>query len=207
MSFSITKPDAGPSPKVDVDQLRDNFGTFAPAFAENHTALNNRNQGCHEAVLFEQQAIDPIIGGTYATLYAKSVTNTLGTEPQIFARLPVFLPTEDDTRGAGNDPMQMTYSKVNTAGPQYQSFWPGGYVVYTGQTTDITIPITLVPAPSSIVIAIAAAHNMTVSFGTPVPYNAATNILSASSFKIDSNLNFTGPVQPYLFTWIAVGIQ
>ncbi len=208
MTFSITKPDAGPSPKIDVDQIRDNFSVFASGFTENHTPLNNSNQGTHAGVLFEEQISTPEVTGTYDVVYAKSVTNAVGTEPQLFVRLPIFLPTEDDTRGSGNNPTQLTYSSVNTAGPVYQSFWAGGYVVYTGETNDITIPITLTPAPSQIVVAIASAHNMTsIPNTTSVPYSVATNILSANSFKIDSGLNFSGPVVPYLFTWIAVAIQ
>lgn len=206
MTYSPEKPDSGPSPEIDVAQIRTNFSTFATALARNHTALNNRNQGNHEAVIFEQQTDDPEITDLYDILYTKEVTNAVGTGPQLFVRLPVFLPTENDTRGSGNDPMQLTYNTVNTAGPVYQSFWPGGYVVYMGQTNDITVPVTLSPAPTSIVTAIAAAHNMT-TVGTAIPYNVATNILSATQFKIDSTLNGSGPSVPYLFTWIAVAIQ
>lgn len=206
MTFSIYKPDSGPSPKIDVDQIRDNFAVFGTSLAENHTALNNRNQGCHEGVLFEQQSATPTIAGTYAALYAKSVTYTIGTQPQLFARLPVFLPTADDTRGSGNDPMQLTYHVVNIAGPQYQSFVAGGFVVYFGQTNDITIPITLSPSPSQIISVSAATHNMT-TVGTAIPWIVGVNILSSNSFKIESPLNFSGPVVPYIITWMAVAKQ
>jgi hypothetical protein len=205
MTFSITKPDSGPSPQIDVDQIRDNFSEFSTKFSVNHTGLDTRNPGNHKQVIFEEKSLIPEVTGTYSTIYAKSVTNNAGTSPQLFCRLPVFLPTEDDTRGSGNDPMQLTYNTVNTAGPQYQSFLAGGFVVYSGQTTDITIPIVLSPAPTSIVVAIASAHNMTTS--SVVPYDVWVTPISSSSFKIESKLNGTGPVQPYLFTWIAIGAQ
>lgn len=123
MTYSNTKPDPGPSPKVDVNQIRNNFSSYATSFSQNHTALNNRNQGFHEGVIFEQQSTDPEVGETFDVLYTKSVTNSVSTQPQLFVRLPVFLPTNNDTVGYGNDPMQLTYNSVNTAGPEYQSFF------------------------------------------------------------------------------------
>ena len=61
MTYSFTKPDSGPSPRIDVTQLQTDFSQFAGIFSStaagvnyNHTALNNKNQGDHEMGSMQQ---------------------------------------------------------------------------------------------------------------------------------------------------------
>lgn len=202
MTYSPLKPDGGPSPNIDVAQIQVNFSQFSTIFQRNHTALNNANQGDHEAVIFEEQSVDPVVDDEFVSLYAKEVVGFALTQPQIFARIQEFLPTDNDQMAAPNDPMQMTFYNVNTAGPIYQSFVMGGYLVFFGQTTDVTANIVLSPGTTSIVCAIAASHTMT-SVGTPIPYRVSTNVLSHNTFKI----NIFPTTMPYLVSWMVIAIQ
>lgn len=203
MTYSFIKPDAGPSPKDDVTQIRTNFSQFATLFNINHTALNNSNQGDHEAVVLTLQTVDPTVTEDLDVLYCKDASSQAGTQPQLFVRIPDFLPNANDPTVTKNDPMQLTYNSVNTAGPVYQSFLPGGYLLYFGSTSNIAVNITLSPAPTQILVAIATPNTMT-SVGTAVPFSVSTTILSNSTFKINSTLNGTGPVIPYSFGWVAI---
>lgn len=203
MTYSFIKPDGGPSPKVDVVQIRTNFSQFATIFNGNHTALNNTNQGDHENVILTKQTADPGVTQDLDVLYCKDATSQAGTQPQLFIQIPKFLPNQFDTTQAENTPMQLTYNSVNTAGPVYQSFLPGGYLLFFGSTSNIAVNITLSPAPTKILIAIATPNTMTTA-GTPIPFNVSTTILTNSTFKINSTLNGSGPVIAYSFGWMAV---
>jgi hypothetical protein len=220
LTFSNTKPDSGKSPKIDVTQLQTDFSEWARIWAINHTPMNNRNQGDHANVIFTLQTSDPGVTQDLDVLYIKNVvTNSTPApgQPQLFVQIPKFLPTKDDPTAAPNAPMQLTFNSVNTSGPVYQSFLPGGYLLYFGSTSNIAVPITLVPAPTKILVAIATANNMNPptlvpggSFGGDIvtlPYDVWTTITNNSTFKINSNLNLSGPVVAYSFGWVAIALQ
>lgn len=202
----ILKPDQGPSPLLDAPNIQGNFSIYASTFSNtilgvryNHTPFNDPNQGDHEVVLMELLATDPGVSNDLVSVYSKSIATAASTEPQVFVQIPKFLPTADDTTNANNTGMQLTYNKVNIVGPQYQSFIAGGYLVYIGSTVDITLTITLVPAPTKILVAIAEPNTLDIS-GTPRPFTVSTTVLSPSTFKINSGLGAT----PYKFTWMVI---
>lgn len=225
MTYSPTKPDPGPSPRIDVSQIQTNFSKFASIFSStvagvnyNHTALNNVNQGDHESIIFSLQNNDPGVTQSLCVLYCKNGASNAGTQPQLFAQIPKFLPKAPDVFPNPNLPIRLTYNTVNTVGPnQFQSFLPRGalpvgasydtamYLLYMGTTNDITTNITLNPAPTSILIAIATPNNLT-SPGTAIPYNVSTQIISNSQFKINSTLNAPNVTPAYNFTWMAIAI-
>ncbi len=210
MSYTITKPDAGPSPALDAVNIRNNFSTFAAALVINHLAMNDSKQGFHSNIVLNKQASDPTIEGPEAILFAKDSTSNAGTQPQLFVKIPVFLPTGSDTTIAVNDPMQLTYDTVNTSGTVtadytiYQSFLIGKYLFYFGFCTNIAATITLSPSPSSLILAIAS-PNTVKTVSNFAPYDCSTQILTSSTFKINSTLNGSGPVNPYSFCFFAIG--
>lgn len=155
---------------------------------------------------FAVASLDPGVNNNFTALYPKNVTAaTGGTKPQLFIQVPKFLPTNEDSTNAPNIGMQLTCNQVNTAGPQYQSFLPGGYLIYWGTTNNIGTVITLSPAPSKILVAIATANTMTTAGNGP--FDVSTSVLSASTFRINSQLNVGGGVIAYSFGWYAIGVQ
>jgi hypothetical protein len=199
MTYSFVKPDQGPSPKLDVTKIQTNFSQFASVFNVDHTALNNTNQGDHESVILVNQSQDPVVTQDLAVLYCKTASGSTGNQPQLFVALKSFLPTANDPTTGPFFPERLTYNVVNTSGPIYQSFLPGGKLLYFGSTSNIAIPITLSPTPLSILIAIATPNNLS-SIGTPQPFTVSTAITGANTFKINSNA--TGS---YTFGWVAIG--
>lgn len=199
MTYSITKPDSGPSPALDVTQIQTNFSQFGTIFSANHTAMNDVNQGDHEAVIIKNQATDPGVTQNLAILYCKNATSQAGTQPQLFAQIPKFLPNQNDSNNAANTPVQLTYNQVNTAGPVFQSFLPGGYLLYFGSVASIASPITLTPSPTQILVAIATPYDVNVFFNS-VPFTVSTTILTNSTFRI--NCIEGGTTVP--FGWIAI---
>lgn len=218
MTFNPAKPDAGPSPALDASIIQTNFSQFASIFSKNvagilynHTPLNDLNQGDHESVIFQKQTTDPTITQTLDVLYTKLAPSKIGTDLQLFLKIPKFLPNLLNPTNVPNDPMQITYNQVNTAGPVYQSFLMGGFLLYFGVDTGVTAPntsivdtITLSPAPTTILTAIASPNTMTTS-GTPIPFIVSTNILSNTQFRINSTSNGSGGAIPYSFSWVAIG--
>lgn len=205
MTYTPLKPDAGPSPALDAPIIQTNFSQFSAKFSStalglnyNHTAMNNAGQGNHEVVLTEKQTSDPTVEGNEVILFVKDATSNAGTQPQLFLRIPKFLPTQYDWKTAPNISMQLTYNEVNTAGPVYQSFMAGGYLVFFGTTTNIAIPITLSPAPTSLLLAIAAFQQTNIS---NTPADIQTTIQSNSQFLITS----TNPPTGYTASYIAIG--
>lgn len=197
--YIFTKPDPGPSPLLDAPTIQNNFAAWASVFANNHSAMNTATQGDHTNVIMTLQSSGPPITQDLAVLFAKNATATTGgTKPQLFVKVPQFLP---DSIQPNPSAMQLTYNQVSTAGPQYQSFLPGGYILYWGSTNNIAIKITLSPAPTKILVAIATANNLT-STGVITPFTVATNITSSTQFQIFSNA--TGS---YTFGWYAIGSQ
>ncbi len=197
MTYVPTQPTDLPPPNIAVDQIRINFSQYATVFDNNHVALNANNQGKHSNVILQRQATDPVVNGDYDSLYTKSVTTTSSTSDELFVRIPKFLPNQQN-----NEPIQLTFNTVNTAGPVYQSFMAGGYIVYFGFTTNIAIPIVLSPAPSVILCAIANGNGFT-TIGTPIPFDAAVLVNSNTQFTI-SSVAATGV---YRFSWFAIGKQ
>lgn len=212
MTYSPNKPDAGPSPKVDVSQIQTDFSQFASIFANNHTALNDRNQGAHEAVILNRQFVDPGVTEDLSILYTKNAASKGGTQLQLFVQIPKFLPTDQDTTNAPNRGMQLTYNSVNIAGPIYQSFLPGGYLLYQGSVSGNTTPNVLIadtvilsPAPTQILVTIATPNTRT-SAGTPIPFNVSTTINTVTNdrFTINSTGNGSSGSIPYSFCWVAI---
>jgi hypothetical protein len=188
MTYDPLTPNSVQSPKDQVTAVQGNFDSFASVFSStaagviyNHTPFNVAKQGNHEAILMETQGDDPDVDEDLVAVYSKDSASQVSTEPQLFFRLPVFLPTKQDTNTPGNPPTQITYSTVNTAGPQYQSFLPGGYVTYFGSVTA-TGNVTLVPAPTAIVLAIAVPTS-----GIAVVNDVSTEIVSNDTFSINSD--------------------
>jgi hypothetical protein len=211
LMFSPDKPDAGPSPLIDVVQIRTDFSTYATVFAKNHTAFNTRNQGDHEDVILTLQTVNPGVNADLDVLYCIDAISHAGTQPQLFVQIPKFLPNAIDSTDAQNTPMQLTYNTVNIAGPQYQSFLPGGYLLYWGVDTgttvtdvNITDTITLSPAPTQIIVAFATANTMTTGTSVPIPFNESTQITSNSTFIINSTGNGEGAPIAYSFGWYAI---
>lgn len=218
MTYNPSKPDAGPSPALDVTTIQTNFSQFAAIFSKtalgikyNHTALNDTNQGDHEAVIFQKQTTDPTVTQTLDVLYTKLASSNVGNDLQLFLRIPKFLPNSLNPTNVSNTPMQLTYNKVNTAGPVYQSFLTGGYLIYFGvdmgntvSNTPISDTITVSPAPTKLLIAIAS-PNTVQTIGSKFPFTVSTNIISNTQFKINSSSNGSGGSIPYSFTWVAIG--
>lgn len=212
MTYDKLKPDAGPSPLLDAPIIQGNFSDFSTIFALNHIALNDRNQGAHGQVILENQAADPGVTEDLAVLYNKDAISNASTEPQLFVQIPKFLPTNLDTTDAPNTGMQLTYQQVNTAGPVYQSFLPGGYLFYTGTIAGVSVPnvitsltVTLLPAPTRIITAIANSNTVTSPGGRP--FKVSTTINTNDTFTIYSDANAGNAGIPYIFTWTAIAIQ
>ena len=195
MTYSPIIPIGQESPANQVVQVQINFAQYAAKFSAlvagikyNHTALNSFNQGDHEAIILQKQTSDPGVTQNLDVLYCKDAVSALGTQPQLFIQIPQFLPN-----AIANTPMQLTYNQVNTAGPTlYQSFLPGGYLLFFGTTTNSVTPITLTPTPSSILMAIA------YSSGT----NVDSQVVVTQPDKVTVN---TSAVGAFTFTWMAIG--
>lgn len=212
MPYDRNAPNGQESPAAQTAQVRTNFSEFQNVFDNNHTALNNIKQGDHEAIIFKKQTVDLGVTNTLDVLFCKDATSHLGTQPQLFLQIPKFLPKLPDTTDAPNTPMQLTYNTVNTAGPVYQSFLAGGYLIYFGTdsgnyvlNTNIADTIILSPAPTRILMAIAIPNNMT-TVGTPIPNLVSTEINTITNDRFIIHSNFLGNTagNPYSFTWIAV---
>ena len=200
MTYSFVKPDPGPSPKDDVTQIQTNFSQFGSIFATNHTAMNDRFQGDHTYVVLTKQGSVPTNTGQEAMLFARdAAAATAGPQPQLFVKIPDFLPTDNDpTKTPSAKSMQLTYNSVNVAGPQYQSFLPGGYILYIGSETTSNVQVTLVPAPTQILLAIATVNKSTGPGG--LPFQISTRIDAADKFTI-----FTNATNPFTVNWYAIG--
>jgi len=195
MTYSPITPQSQPSPAVTQTQIQTNFAQYALKFLVNHTALNKKNQGDHENVILEKLSADPGVVEDLVALYAKNATSKSGTEPQLFAQIKKFLPTSNDPNDADNLGMQLTQSVVNIVGPnQFQSFLPGNFMLYFG-TVTANGTVTLIPAPTTIHVAIAIPNNITSS----IPSLVSTSITGNATFDIFSNASGV-----FSFTWIAI---
>jgi len=202
MTYSPNEPQDLPPPVVATTQMRTNFSTFQTIFSNNHFAINTSNQGKHAKVVFEQQSTDPEINSNYISLYSKSVINASSTQPQLFLKIPKFLPNNQE-----NLPEQLTFDTVNNIGPDYQTFLPGGYIMYLGSVNSVPSPIVLTPACSKIASVVVLPNNLTVpSPATPRPLTVYATKTGANTFIINSG--DTGLFPPGVrFNWVAIGIQ
>lgn len=201
MTFQPDQPQDLPPPQISVDTLRQNFSSYADVFDNNHVAMNAARQGMHNALILEKQLADPNINDNFCTIYNKD--NGVA-DLQAFIKIPQFLPNQKP-----NTPMKLTYASVNTAGPVYQSFLVGGYLIYFGQVTQLSsvgptpIPIlvTLTPAPSKILCVIANTTNIE---GLPPFWGQPFSVNVLSNFEF--NINPTGTnLLNYQIPWIAIG--
>jgi hypothetical protein len=201
--YDPTIPTDLPPPNIAVDLIRANFSQYAQVFDNNHVALNATNQGKHTHVILQRQLSDPLVDGSFDTLYGKSVATTSSTSDEVFSRIPQFLPVDKP-----NDPTQLTFNVVNTTGvPFYQSFLPGGYIIYFGTIPSalfINTTITLVPTPSKILCVIPNPTQLVTVGPLTFPVNVAVRILNASQFTIFSQtgVGLTGDIK-----WLAIAKQ
>ena len=199
MTYDPNTPQAQPSPAATQAQIQTNFAQWAAQFVKNHSAMNNSNQGDHEAVIMEIRGLDPGVTQDLVALFCKPAFSTAGVQAQLFSQIKKFLPTPMDGTEAPNTGIQQTYNTVNLVGPnQFQTFLPNGYILYFGTVTSVGT-VTLVPAPTIILCAIAMPNNLTTA-GTPVPNTVSTNPLNNFQFDILSS-TATGV---YSFTWLVI---
>ena len=210
MSYILKKPDAGPSPALDASIIQGNFAAFATVFATNHIALNNVFQGDHSFVYINNRTNDPGVTGNFTVLYAKDTLSNAGTEPQLYAQIPTFLPTDRDSTKAENLGMLLTYNTVDTAGPQYQSFLPGGYFIIFGTQTGMTVPgvkisdqVILTVKPTKLLAVFPSPYTLTTS--SPKGFNVSAVIDGTDRFTIYSTGNGTSLAIPYSIGWLAIG--
>lgn len=202
MTYIPNIPIATESPANQVVQIQTNFAQFAAKFSSlvagvrnNHTAFNNINQGDHESIILQKQISDPGVTQNLDVLYCKDAASTSGTQPQLFVQIPQFVPDH------ANFPMQLTYNQVNTAGPQYQTFLAGGYLFYFSTTNNLPQIITLSPTPSSVLMAIAQANNVTSNVNF-VPVDVEIKVDPATKkVTISSNI----AIAPNIFSWMVIG--
>jgi len=212
MTYDPEIPLSTESPLTSASPIQVNFDQFAKIFSKsvlgvlyNHMPFNDANQGKHAAMIFQNQSLDPNVVEDLVALYAKSAISAVSTEPQLFAKIPKFLPTDLDTTNAPNDPMQLTYNSVNTAGPVYYSFLPGGYILYFGMVTltgSNPHTITLSPVPTTVIACFAFPQTLAVaSPNQPLKISVFNNQPAPGSFKVYVDLAGNAL---YSFSWMAV---
>jgi hypothetical protein len=188
--YDPTKPTDLPPPQTGVPSVKANFSQYATGFGNNHVPLNATYEGKHANVILQQQGSIPSNEGGFDSLYSYVANAAFGPTLEIFARIPQFL-----TLDKPNNQTQLTYHAVNVAGPQYQSFLAGGYIIYFGTATQNTLNIplnsliTLSPAPSKILCIIAnptrlALVNAVGTFLAPQKVNVVLSTINAAQFTI-----------------------
>lgn len=210
MTYDPNIPNIPSSPSTSASPSQVNFAQFAAIFSNatggvvyGHQPLNDSNQGKHGVVLMENQAADPGVTGDYSVLYNRNASSASGSQPQLFAQIPTFLPTIQDPKVAENLGMQLTYNSVGIIAPYY-SFLPGGYLLYFGTTSNISVPIVLAPIPTEIlcVQAYATATGMvTIPTGVPqtdVPFDAYVTVTQPKTILIGSTRATPGSTFFYL---------
>ncbi len=213
MTYDPNQPTNTPPPDIGIDSVRNNFSSYANVFDNNHIALNANNQGKHSNVILQQQSSDPSVEGSFDALYSNVASTNLGATLEIFAKIPQFLSLDKP-----NNPEQLTFHTVNTAGPtQYQSFLPGGYILYFGTETNnvvntpLTALVTLVPAPAKILCVIANPTRLALVTGAgsnlaPQKVSVILSTTNTAQFTI-----FAVAPGPLLsvgnITWIAIAKQ
>ncbi len=206
MTYDPNIPQDLPSPSVIVDKIRLNFSQYADVFDNNHSPLNNSNQGKHTNVILQEQIMDPEVVGGFDSLYGKSVTATSSISDQVFVRIPKFLPDNKP-----NNPMQLTCSTVKTSA-QFQTFIAGGYLVYFDtipSANAINTIVSLSPAPSEILCVIPNPTKLvfipsapTVKFPTPIAVTIIDNFRFRIEAPFPNSAQQTGNIN-----WIAIARQ
>ena len=221
MVYIKTKPDSGKSPKLDAPIIKDNFFTYNTIFSNNHTPLNDINQGDHEEIIFETQTVDPDITTNIDILYSRDATSNVGTQPQIFLKIPQFLPKTPDNSTSLNTRMQLTYSTVNVIGPQYQSFlWgtidpsmptaTGAYMIFFGSVSNVTSQtlvtsdvIVLTNPPTTLLLTMVQS---TTTFLAGAPLTGLNSVINSNStFTISVPAISSVAPTAYTVLWLAIG--
>lgn len=200
MTYSLI-PVPSSNPAADAPLIQGNFLAYGNAFAIDHSALNNADQGDHNKVTLLQTTNNFAAAPNTSVLFAKNATSAVNTTIQVFSRIPKFLPTAQDTTEATNTPIQLTYDQVNTVGPIYQSFLAGGYLIYCGSVLINgagQATITLSPIPTKILTVLC---NSTVNGPDGQPAVVSASITQPSTILIITNTLSAGTT--YLWTAIA----
>lgn len=209
MVYDRRKPDPGPSPEVDASQIQENFEDYDLAFGLNHVPMNSFNQGSHEAIVFKKRNSGPTNVISEIALFNRDVIPPTSFS-ELFVKIPKFLPTQNDSRQADNVSMQLTFHKVNTAGPQYQSFLFSGYLIYLGSGSGMTAganvntsdTITLMlPTPTKILVTLPVANSKN---SANEPMRITANITGTNTFDVITSGNTLAAPIPYSFTWTAI---
>lgn len=203
MTYNPNEPKDEPPPVIATAQMRTNFAQFQTIFSNNHFALNTSNQGKHEKVIFQRQVTEPTITSNYISLYSNNITTASSAEPQLFLKIPKFLPNNQI-----NSPTQLTFNAVNIAGPVYQTFLPGGYIMYFGEVGTVPSTIILNPVCTRIACVVVCANNYFVKFAAKFQIQSWATIISPNSFTINADVVTFPPVPATVrINWIAIGIQ
>ena len=203
--YDPNQPTDLPPPDIGIQSIKSNFSQYAIGFGNNHVPLNATYEGKHTNVILQQQGSDPVVEGGFDSLYIKPIISNLIPSEELFVRIPQFL-----TPDKPNDPMQLTFNIVNVAGPQYQSFLAGGYIIYWGKIASvvgvINSTITLVPKPSKIICVIPNPTRLvgvTSLVSAPLPLFVTLSTINVDEFTIKSgtiaNPKITGDV-----FWLAI---
>ena len=177
------------TPKSAQQPIKDNFTTFANAFAINHQAMNSLNQGNHTFLVLKTQTTPAIINKDIGTLFCKSLTNARGTSNQVFYNYSSYTTTKVNT-------VQMTYNDITYIGTQQQTFYLGGYVVYMGKLayTSNSLTVNLTPNSSGLFFA-GATLETPAPLATPIP---SANIVSSSQVIFSTSASIAGATLNYV---------
>ena len=167
--------------------------------------LNDPNQGKHAAVIIQNQSTIPTVTKDLVNLFSMNSSSNAGTQPQIFAQIPKFLPN-----GGNNNPMQLTYNSVNTSAPIYYSFLPGGYLIYFGSAVTVgaipngAVTVTLSPTPTSILcVQGTPTGTSTISSFPNTPYDVSAVVTQPGTILLSSRRAPNGST----ILWLAIGKQ
>ena len=203
MTYQPEIPNPSSNPNDSALDIKNNFAQFATIFALNHLAMNDTNQGKHGTVILQKQTSDPGATEDLSVLFCKDTTTKAGIQPQLYAQVQQFLPTNIDHTKAPNTPVQLSYNSVGLAGPIYYSFLSGGYLIYFGSALK-GATVTLTPTPTKILCAqVFPTGTGNANHGKPktnVPYDAWVTISGATL-----TINSTRAPGGSTFLWMAIG--
>jgi len=205
MTYDPQIPLASSNPKDSASPIQVNFSQFAAIFSKlvggvyyNHMPMNDPSEGKHASVILQNQTLDPGVTEDLAVLYSKTVTQTGTPQPQLHVQIPTFLPTPDDRTIAPNEPMLLTYSSVDVAGPIFYSFLPGGYLIAFGIVTGAAITSTInMPVATTKILTVIVNPNTVEGGAGSSPVKISADIKTATQFVAYSPAAFD-------FTWVAI---
>lgn len=201
MSFNPAIPNKPDFLAISQMQLKANFNAINTAFARNHIALGQADQGMHNSLLFRAQALDPTTIGGQGCLYNKLTgPNSI---PQIY-----FRSNNDQT------PVQLTNSNYSVSlneGVQYSlsTFVAGAFTVYTGYVINATQNQLITLTPSTTLIYVGLGTSITQEVSGIVPKTAVATNVSVNSFNIRYPLTMIldpAPAKRPIIYYLAVGI-